>query len=203
MESQRDRIAVKQGIRLLIAKVILGAVAAGLAMLLMRAVGIGEIAVALLIGIVPGVTERSLKKFLAGVVLALIGYMVGAMAGLNIAKIMSGVPLGHWAVTGAFIGLTAGISGKPGQWFSFRVIVWTLGALYGFVFGLVFGVLGDIGGFLITQAPAMPLFYYSREVSLLCAGVFINFGVALATIAAASVDNGLWRVARIVERVEA
>jgi hypothetical protein len=202
MQGRSDRTVVKQGLKLLLVRVILGAAAAGAAMALMRAVDRGEILVALFVGLVPGIVEKSFRKLVAGAVLALIGYGVGARVGVFIAKSASGVPLGHWAITGAFIGMTAGISRKPGQWFSFRVVVRSFGIVYGFVLGMVFGLMGDIGGFFTIPAYNLPLFYYMREVSLVCAGVFINLGVGVACILTASLDNGLWRVARAVEKAE-
>jgi len=203
MEGTRDREIVKRGIMLLVAKVILGALAAGAAMLLMRMVGNREVIVALFIGLVPGIAERSLKKLLLGAVLGFVGYTVGARISAAMAKsIIQEVPLGHWAIVGAFIGMTAGVCRSRGQWFSFRVIIWSLGATYGFVLGLLFGFLGDIGGFFTLPAHSLGLHYYLREVSLLCAGVFINLGAALAAILAASLDNGLLRVARAVEQAE-
>ncbi len=203
MQGTRDRAVVKQGLKLLLVRIILGAAAAGAAIALMRVVNRGEILVALFVGLVPGIVDRSLKKLVAGAVLGLVGYNVGARVGVLIAKSASGVPLGHWAITGAFIGMTAGISRKPGQWFSFRVMVRSFGIVYGFVLGLIFGVMGDIGGFVTIPAYKLPLFYYMREVSLVCAGVFINLGVGVACILTASLNNGLWRVARAVEKIEA
>jgi len=203
MQEKRDREIVRRGIRLLIAKVILGALAAGAAILLMRAVGNREILVALFIGLVPGIAEGSLKKLLFGAILGLIGYSVGARVSAAVAKsFIEEVPFGHWAIVGAFIGMTAGVSRSPGQWFSFRFVVWTLGSVYGFVFGFLFGFLGDIGGFFTLPAHGLGLHYYMREVSLLCAGVFINLGAAVAAIFSASLDNGLLRVARAVEKAE-
>lgn len=203
MERRSDREVVKQGLKLLLVRVILGAAAAGAAMALMRVVDKGEILVALLVGLVPGIVDKSLKKLVAGAVLALIGYGAGARVGVLVAKSASGVPLGHWAITGAFLGMTAGISRTPGQWFSFRVVVRSFGIVFGFVLGLAFGLMGDIGGFFTIPAYKLPLFYYMREVSLVCAGVFINLGVGIACIITASLDNGLWRVARAVEKTEA
>ncbi len=200
MQTERDRAVVKRGLLLLVVKVILGALAAAAAMVLMRVAGSGEILVALFIGMVPGVAERSLKKLVAGALFAVVGYTLGARIGVLVAKSASGVPLGHWAVTGAFIGMTAGISRKRGQWFSFRIVVWSLGAAYGFVLGLVFGVIGDIAGFFTVPTHFLGLYYYMREVSLLCAGIFVSLAAAVASILSASVDNGLWRVARAVEK---
>ncbi|RJP66014.1 MAG: hypothetical protein C4532_16620 [Candidatus Abyssobacteria bacterium SURF_17] len=203
MEGKRDRVVVKQGIRLAIMKAILGAAAAIVAMMLMRLFGWSEITVAVCIGLVPGISEKSLRKALAGAVLGFVGYSVGARVGATLARSFSGVPLGHWAVVGAFIGLTAGMVRQPGQWFSFRFIVWWLGCVWGIVLGLVFGIMGDIGGFFTIPAYELPLFYYMREVSLICAGVFINLGVAVASVLASVIDNALSRVARSVERAEA
>jgi hypothetical protein len=203
MQGKRDRETVKQGIKLLIAKVILGALAAAAAILLMRLVGRREILVALFIGLVPGIVEGSRKKLVYGVVLGLIGYSVGARVSAAVAKsFIEEVPFGHWAIVGAFIGMTAGISRSPGQWFSFRFVGWSLGAMYGFALGFVFGSLGDIGGFLTFSAQGLGMHFYMREISLLCAGVFINLGAGLAAILAASLDNGLLRVARVIEEAE-
>ena len=203
MEGKRDREIVKRGIGLLIARVILGGLAAGLAILLMRAVGNREIVVALFIGLVPGIAERSLKTLVYGAILALIGYGVGGRVSAALAKsLIEEVPFGHWAIVGGFIGMTAGVSRSPGQWFSFRFVVWSLGTVYGFIFGFVFGLLGDIGGFFTLPAHGLGLHYYMKEVSFLCAGVFINLGAAVAAILSASLDNGLARVARAVEKAE-
>ncbi len=204
MEERRDRAIVKHGLKLLLVKVILGGVAAVAAMLLMRAVGNREILVALFIGLVPGIAERSLKVSLYGAAFAVIGYAVGGTVSAAIAKRgIEEIPLGHWAIVGGFIGMTAGISRSPGQWFSFRFVIWSLGAAYGFVLGLIFGFIGDIGGFFAIRADNLPFFYYYKEVSFICAGVFINLVVALVSIITASLDNGLWRVARAVEGREA
>ena len=205
MNGKRDRSVIRHGFKLLILKAILGGLAAVIAMLLMRIVGSREILVAFFIGLIPGIAEKSPKKVVYGVVLALVGYAVGARVSAALAeKIIQEVPFGHWAIVGGFIGMTAGISRTKGQWFSFRFLVWTLGAFYGFVFGLIFGFLGDIGGFLtIPFGESLGLHYYLREVSLLCAGVFINIGAALAAMLADALNNGLWRVARAVEQVEA
>lgn len=204
MEEKRDRVIVKHGLKLLLVKVILGGVAAAAAILLMRIVGSREVLVALFIGLVPGIAERSLKVFLFGAVFAVIGFFIGGSISAAIAKkAIQEVPLGHWAIVGGFIGMTAGISRRPGQWFSFRFVIWSLGAAYGFVLGLIFGFLGDIGGFFAIRADNLPFFYYYKEVSFIFAGVFINLVVALASIITASLDNGLWRVARAVEGREA
>lgn len=202
MEGKRDRAIVKQGLKLAVMKAILGAAAAVVAMVLMRFLGKGEMTVAVLIGVVPGMSERSLRKLVVGGVLGFIGYNVGARVGAALAGSFSGVPLGHWAVIGAFIGLTAGMARHPGQWFSFRFIVWWFGGIGGAVLGFLFGIMGDIGGFFTIPAYELPFFYYMREVSLLCAGLFINFGVGVASALASAMDNALWRVARVVERVE-
>jgi hypothetical protein len=200
MQTNSDRTVVKTGLKLLLVKIILGAAGAAAAMALMRVLSAGEILVALFIGLVPGVAERSVKKLVVGALLGVVGYIVGARVGMLVAKSASGIPLGHWALTGAFIGMTAGISRKPGQWFSFRIVVWSLGAVYGFLFGLVFGIIGDIAGFLTVPMHSLGLFYYMREVSLMCAGIFISLGTAVADILSASIDNGLRRVARAIEK---
>lgn len=184
-------------------KAILGAAAAVVAMALMRPFGMGEITVAVLIGLVPGIAEKSVPKVIVGAVLGLVGYSVGARVGATLARSFSGVPLGHWAVVGAFIGLTAGMVRQPGQWFSFRFRVWWLGCACGAVLGFLFGIMGDIGGFFTIPAYELPLFYYMREVSLICAGIFINLGVAIALVLASVIANALWRGARSVERSEA
>jgi len=205
MNGKRDRAVIKHGFKLLILKAILGGLAAAAAMLLMRVVGSREMLVAFFIGLVPGIVEKSPKKVFYGVVFALIGYAVGGRVSAALAKnIIQEVPFGHWAIVGGFIGMTAGISRTKGQWFSFRFLIWTLGAFYGFILGLIFGFFGDIGGFLtIPFGESLGLHYYLREVSLLCAGVFINIGAALAGILSDLLNNGLWRVARAVEQAEA
>ena len=205
MVGERDRIVVKRSLKLLILKVILGGVAAVAAMLLMRVVGSREVIVALFIGLVPGIVERSLKKFLYGAAFAIIGYIIGGRISGALAKtIIQELPLGHWAIVGGFIGMTAGIAHSKGQWFSFRFVIWSLGAAYGFILGAVFGFLGDVGGFLtMTSGESLGLHLYVREISLLCAGVFLNFGAALTCILTDSLDHGLWRVARAVEEAEA
>jgi hypothetical protein len=169
----------------------------------MRLVGSREILVAVFIGLVPGIAEKSIKKIIYGAVLGAVGYVVGARVSAAIAKsVIEEVPFGHWAIVGAFVGLTAGISRRRDQWFSFRFVVWSLGAAYGCVFGLIFGFMGDIGGFFTVFSSKIGLFYYMREVSLLCAGVFINLGAGLAAMLANSLDAGLWRVAKAVEKAE-
>ncbi|RJP19155.1 MAG: hypothetical protein C4520_13270 [Candidatus Abyssobacteria bacterium SURF_5] len=172
--------AARHGLKLLGVKLILGIAAAFVAMAILRLFGGSELIVALCIGLVPGIAERSARKIVGGALLAVIGYQVGAHVGLAISKSASGVPLGHWAITGAFIGMTAGIRRFPGQAASSRIT----GGASGFILGLIFGIFGDIAGFLTISAPNLPLFYYLREVSLLCAGFFINFACALATMLA-------------------
>ena len=86
MEARRDRAVVKHGLRLLIIKAVLGGAAATAAMLLMRVVGSREVLVALFIGLVPGIAERSLKMLLYGAVFAIVGYVVGGHISAAIAK---------------------------------------------------------------------------------------------------------------------
>ena len=171
------------GFKLLCAKLLLGGVAAVIGMALMRVIGGGEIIVALLIGLVPGIAERSTKKIVAGAVLAVIGYYVGAQVGNAIAKSGQGVPFGHWAVTGAFIGLTSGFSRIEGKWLSPRPLASIIGAICGLILGFAFGFSGDIAGLAATFTSSEMAFYhfYMREISLLCAGIFINLGSALAS----------------------
>ena len=198
MEKVPEIVPAKHGFKLLIAKVILGALAAGVAMLLMRAFNTDEMLVAFFIGAVPGIAERSPKKLAAGALLGIVGYVVGANVGKQVARMAAGVPLGHWAIVGAFIGMTAGIARNPGQSFSSRAA----GIASGIVLGLVLGILGDIGGFL-TIAPSsrlgLGLYLYLREVSLVCAGVFINLGAALASMLAMAVSRKAQRVAAAAE----
>ncbi len=205
MKGMRDRAIIKNSLLLLIVKVVLGGVAAAAAIALMRVVGNKEVIVALFIGIVPGLAERSIKKIIFGALLGCIGYFVGARVASALAPklIDEAVPIGHWAIVGGFIGMTAGISRRPGQWFSFRFLLFSVGAVYGFVLGLIFGLLGDLGGFMTVLAiEETPLMYYAREVSLICAGVGINLAAAIASIPLGTLDNGLWRVARAVEKAE-
>jgi hypothetical protein len=171
------------GFKLLCIKLILGAVAAIVGVVLMRIIGGGEIIVALLIGLVPGIAERSLKKIIAGAILGLVGYTVGAQVGNAVARSTEGVPLGHWAITGAFIGLTSCISRVEGKWLSPRPLASVVGAVCGLILGALFGVLGDLGGLLAAFTSSELAFYhlYIRETSLLLAGIFINFGSAMAS----------------------
>jgi hypothetical protein len=171
------------GFKLLCAKLFLGGVAAVIGMALMRIIGGGEILVAILIGLVPGIAERSTKKIVAGAILGLIGYIVGAQVGNAVAKVVEGVPFGHWVITGAFIGLTSGISRIEGKWLSPRPLASFLGAFCGMILGGVFGFLGDSAGLLATFTSSEMTFYhfYMRETSLLLAGIFVNFGSALAS----------------------
>jgi hypothetical protein len=168
------------GFKLLCVKLILGAVAAFVGMALMRIIGGGEIVVALLIGLVPGSAERSVKKLIAGAILGLVGYTVGAQVGSAVARSIEGVPLGHWAVTGAFIGLTSGISRLEGKWLSPRPLASIIGGVCGLILGGVFGALGDLAGLLAAFSSSELAFYhlYIRETSLLLAGIFINLGSA-------------------------
>jgi len=78
MEEMRGSAADGGGFKLLGVKLILGALAAIVGMILMRILGGAEFVVAILIGIVPGIAERSAKKAAAGAVLGLVGYFVGA-----------------------------------------------------------------------------------------------------------------------------
>jgi hypothetical protein len=160
-----------------------GEQAAVIGMALMRIIGGGEVIVALLIGLVPGITEKAPKKIVAGAVLAVIGYYVGAQVGNAVAKPFQGVPLGHWATTGAFIGLTSGISRLEGKWLSPRPLASLVGAVFGLIFGGVLGALGDLAGLLAAFTSSELAFYhlYIRETSLLLAGIFINLGSALAS----------------------
>lgn len=198
MEKTPEIVTARHGFTLLIVKVILGAVAAGTAMLLIRAFNTGEILVAFFIGAVPGIAERSPKKLAAGALLGIVGYVAGANVGTLIARMAAGVPLGHWAVVGAFVGITAGIPRHPGQSVSSRAV----GIAGGVVLGLVFGVLGDIGGFLTVPLSGhlgVDLFLYLREVSLACAGVFINLAAALASMLAMAASRRTQRVASAAE----
>lgn len=171
------------GFKLLCAKLLLGGVAAVIGMALMRVIGGGEILVAILIGLVPGIAEKAPKKIVAGAILAVIGYYVGAQVGNAVAGGGAGVPFGHWAITGAFIGLTSGLSRIEGKWLSPRPLASVAGAVCGLILGGVFGFLGDIAGLLTTYGSSEMTFYhfYMRETSLLCAGIFINLGSALAS----------------------
>ncbi len=192
MEEQSSSATGVGGPKLLGLKLILGAMAAVVGMMLMRLIGGGEIVVAILIGIVPGLAERSSKKAVAGAVLGLVGYLVGARVGIAVARTAQGVPFGHWAITGGFIGLTSGISRREGLWRSPRSLATALGSVCGFVLGALFGILGDIAGlaaaFAISGVP--PLIYmWVTEVSLLCAGVFINLGAAAASGLEARLDR--------------
>jgi len=198
MEKIPEIVAARHGFKLLIAKVILGALAACVAMLLMRVFNTGEILVAFFIGAVPGIAERSPKKLAAGALLGIVGYVAGANVGKFTARMTAGVPLGHWAVVGAFVGITVGITRHPGQSFSSRAV----GIASGIVLGLVFGISGDIGGFLTVPASSrlgLDLFLYLREVSLVCAGVFINLAAALASMLAIALSRRAQRAAATVE----
>jgi hypothetical protein len=205
MEEKHGGAAVIHHILMLLLKVLLGGIAAVVGILLMRVVGSREVIVALLIGLVPGIVDKSPKKIICGAVFAVIGYTIGARVGTALAKnIIQEVAIGHWALVGGFIGMTAGLSRNKGQWFSFRFILWSLGAVYGFVFGLVLGLPGDIAGYLlIPVSEGIGLLYYTREINLVFAGVFINLGVGIAGILTGALDNGLWRVAQAVEKTEA
>ena len=101
------------GFKLLCLKLILGAVAAIVGLILMRVLGGAEFVVATLIGIVPGLAEKSAKKAVAGAALGFVGYYVGAhvgaAAGAAAWNPLGGVPLFHWSVTGGFIGLTSAV----------------------------------------------------------------------------------------------
>ena len=186
MEDHLERASAKHGWKLLGLKMLLGVAAAAFAMGIMRMAGGSELLVALSIGLVPGLAEKSPKKMLGGLILGFIGYSIGARVGMFVAKPANGVPLGHWAVTGAFIGLTAGMRRYPGQARSSR----RMGAVAGCILGLAFGILGDIAGFFTVPAHhALPLFYYAREVSLLCAGMFINMAAGLASMLAMVSEN--------------
>lgn len=183
MEGKNGGGTVKGGLKLLGTKLVLGAVAAVVGMLLLRVFGAGEIIVALLIGLVPGIAERSAKKAVAGAILAIVGYTVGARIGISVAKSGQGVPFGHWAVTGAFIGLTSAMARAEGKWVSPRPVAPVLGALLGLILGAAFGLLGDMAGLLAAISSSEIAFYhfYIREISLLCAGIFINLGAGLAS----------------------
>jgi len=183
MEETTERAAGIRGFKLLCLKLVLGALAAVVGMALMRLIGGGEIIVAILIGLVPGIAEKSTKKVVAGATLGLVGYLVGAQVGLAVARAGQGVPFGHWAITGAFIGLTSGMSRLEGKFLSPRPLATVAGALCGLVLGGVFGFSGDIVGLLTSfGASEMSFFsFYMREVSLGCAGVLINLGAALAS----------------------
>lgn len=183
MEETTERAAGIRGFKLLCLKLVLGALAAVVGMALMRVLGGGEIIVAILIGLVPGIAERSARKAVAGAILGLVGYLVGAQVGLAVARAGQGVPFGHWAITGAFIGLTSGLSRIEGKWLSPRPLASILGALLGLMLGGVFGLLGDMAGLMTAISATEMAFYhfYVREISLLCAGIFINLGSALAS----------------------
>ena len=183
-------------------KLILGALAAIIGMVLMRVFGGAEFIVAVLIGVVPGLAEKSPKKAVAGAVLGFVGYFVGARVGAAVGNTGQGVPFGHWAVTGGFIGLTAAISRREGLWRSPRFLATLLGACLGFFLGFVFGFLGDIAGLAATFAvPNLPAFIYMRatEFSLLCGGIFINLGAAAGSGLEARLDKKTLQAAETAE----
>jgi hypothetical protein len=205
MEGTQDRASVKKNLLLLIVKVLLGGAAATFAIALMRVVGNKEVIVALFIGLVPGLAEKSIKKAILGALFGCIGYFIGARVASALAPMLihEAVPVGHWAVVGGFVGMTVGISRKPDQWPSFRFMLFSLGAVYGFALGLVFGLLGNTGGYMAVLALGeTPLMYYAGEISLICTGMSINLAAAIASIPLGALDNGLWRVARAVEKAE-
>ncbi len=180
------------GVKLLCLKLILGGLAAIVGMVLMRVLGGAEFVVAVLIGIVPGIAEKSPKKAVAGAALGFVGYFVGARVGAAVGDSGQGVPFGHWAVTGGFIGLTSAISRREGLWRSPRFLATALGAGCGFFLGLLFGFLGDIAGLAATfTISGLPSFIYMRvtEFSLLCAGIFINLGAAAGSGLEARLDK--------------
>jgi hypothetical protein len=180
-----------RGFKLLCVKLVLGAIAALVGIAVMRIIGGGEILVAILIGLVPGIAEKSTKKTVAGAILGLVGYIVGGQVGHAVARVVEGVPFGHWMVTGAFIGLTSGISRTGDRWLSPRPLATFLGAFCGLILGAVFGFLGDGAGLLAAFTSSELAFYhlYMRESSLLLAGIFINFGSALASGLTASLEK--------------
>ena len=184
MEERSNSGTAIGGFKLILLKMALGAVAAVAGMLLMRLVGGGGIIVAVLIGLAAGLAERSRNKALAGVVLAVVGYMVGAQVGGAVAGSGDGVPFGHWAVTGAFIGLASGLSRMEGRLLPARPLALIVGAICGLILGGILGFPGDIAGLAaVFSISDLPSFIYMRttEVSLLCAGIFINLGAGLAS----------------------
>lgn len=197
MEEAREHEAIKHGFQLLLIKVIIGGLAAVVAMVVMRVVGNHEVLVALLIGLSPGLAEKSLKKLVYGAILGTAGFIIGGHISAIMAKsIIQEVPLGHWAIVGGFIGITAGILRSSDEGFSFRSAGWSRGGIAaGIIICLIFGFLGDIGGILAIMANQGTLVYYMREVSLLCAGVFINLGAALASMFATWLYNKRARAA--------
>ena len=197
MEEAHEHEVIKHGFRLLLIKVILGGVAAAVAMAMMRVVGHHELLVALLIGLVPGLAEKSLKKLGYGAILGVVGFVIGGRISAIMAKsIIEEVPFGHWAIVGGFIGITAGILRSSDEGFSFRSVGWSpAGIVAGIILCLILGFLGDIGGFLAIASNKAPLVLHMREVSLMCAGVFINLGAALASMLAMWLYNRRGRMA--------
>ena len=169
------------GFKLLCLKLILGALAAIVGLVLMRVFGGAEFLVATLIGLVPGMAEKSAKKGIVGAVLGFVGYYVGAHVGATVGDSGQGVPFGHWAVTGGFIGLTSAISRREGLWRSPRLLATVFGAGCGLLLGAIFGFSGDIIGlaavFTVSDLPSF-IYMYTTEFSLVCAGIFINLGAA-------------------------
>jgi hypothetical protein len=187
-------------------KLILGALAAIVGMVLMRILGGAEFVVAVLIGIVPGLVEKSPKKAVAGAALGFVGYFVGAQVGAAVGDSGQGVPFGHWAVTGGFIGLTSAISRREGLWRSPRFLATFLGACLGFFLGFLFGFLGDIAGLALTfTVPNLPSFIYMRvtEFSLVCAGIFINLAAAAGSGLEAKLDKKTLQAAETAEEAAA
>jgi hypothetical protein len=180
------------GFKLLFLKMGLGALAAVVGMLLMRLIGGGEIVVAVLIGLVAGLAERSRNKALAGVVLGVVGYMVGAQVGAAVAASGQGVPFGHWAVTGAFIGLASGMSRIKDGLFPARPLALIAGAICGLILGAILGFTGDIAGlaavFTISDLPSF-IYMNTTEISLFMAGIFINLGAGLASGLTGRLEN--------------
>ncbi len=205
MGEQGDTSAGGGGLKLLCLKLILGALAAIVGLGLMRVLGGAEFVVAVLIGIVPGMAEKSPKKAGAGAVLGLVGYFVGARVGLAVGG-TEGIPFGHWAVTGGFIGLTGGISRREGLWRSPRPGATLLGAACGFFLGFLFGFLGDIFGVALTfTISGLPAFIYMRvtEISLVCAGIFINLAAAAGSGLEARFDKEAPQASETAEKLAA
>jgi hypothetical protein len=192
-------------VKMFFTKLILGALAAIVGMVLMRILGGAEFVVAVLIGTVPGLAEKSPKKAVAGAALGFVGYFVGAQVGAAIGR-GEGVPFGHWAVTGGFIGLTSAISRREGLWRSPRFLATLLGACLGFSLAFLFGFLGDIAGLALTFAvPDLPSFIYMRvtEISLLLAGIFINLGAAAGSGLEAKLDKKTLQAAETTKETAA
>ena len=122
-----------------------------------------EIVGALLIGLVPGLVQRSARRALLGSAACAAGWLLGAVA----FGIWMDLGMGAWLLAGAFLGAAAGV-------FSFSVPR----AIAGAALGLLAGLLGEISRYATLAVHGLRT-ADMQLLLLVSAGVLLNAAAAL------------------------